>query len=479
MILKRLFTGLLFISICVSQNTSQLHELYGGKIDVSLSLYSSLLYGIGARSVNTNSTLNNQGVESIFWNPAGLGYMTRGHFLIDFAPPNYIDPFRFYDFQETIDDIVDDQFGKVDKSSIPFEYPKFNGNFNSQMRVQSIGIAVPVKNVAFGFAYYHGFEFSMDILQSGLRVYAQNEGTTPLTTIAFRATTDSRGIFNMYSEVVAVSFAYRPLENLGFGITLEQYNLSAKANGYTSESAYLSIGSGESVWFNDPNQNYHNSLYDTLRANFLGKNYGLRFGTSFRPIPQAEIALTAHIPFMVSMTGPFFMVNNTPPFFVDGEIDRDKIGLQELTRTKRIVYRSRGMQVRLPGDVRIGYAHDVGAVTLIANIGYTFNEFSIDFSNTEEDMDQGTVAIRHYRRGLETGMDFRLGFDFGPVRLGGGTIFARGFDEDNYAKDEKLNLIIPVFSLAFGFPVGEHYRIDANVISVAIPSSRVSLSYLF
>jgi hypothetical protein len=72
-----------------------------------------------------------------------------------------------------------------------------------------------------------------------------------------------------------------------------------------------------------------------------------------------------------------------------------------------------------------------------------------------------------------------LGFDFGPVRLGTGVIFARDFDETNYEKDEKLNLIIPVFSLAFGFPIGEHYRLDANVISVAMPASRVSLSYLF
>jgi hypothetical protein len=477
--LNRSIIVLALFSLCLAQGTSELKELYGGKIKASLSFYSSMLYGIGANTANTNTTLNNPGVESIFWNPAGLGYMTRGHFLIDIAPPNFIDPFQYYDFQADIDEMIDDQFGDLKQPGVPYEYPQFKGDFSSKLRVQSIGIAIPVKKVAFGFAYYHGFEFNMDIIQSGLRVYAKNDGDTPLTAISFRATTDAQGTFNMYSEVLAVSFAYRPLENLGFGITLEQYNLSAKARGYTNENAYLSIGGGEAVWFNDPNQNFHNTLFDTLKANFLGKNFGIRFGTSFRPLPEAEIAFTAHIPFMVSMRGPFFMVNNTPPFYTEGEIDRDKIGYQELTRTKRVVYRSQGMQVRLPGNVRLGYAHDVGAVTLIANIGYTFNEFSVDFSNSEEDIDKGTVVMRHYRRGLETGMDLRLGFDFGPVRLGTGIIFARDFDETNYEKDEKLNLIIPVFSLAFGFPMGEHFRLDANAISVSMPASRVSLSYLF
>jgi hypothetical protein len=483
--MKWFCTLLLLLTLCFSQGDSELQEFLGGNIKGTLSFYSSMLYGIGANTANTNATLNNNGVESIFWNPAGLGYMTRGQFLVDIAPPNfinvpyYINELYDVDIQDKINKEIDDRFGDLNQGGIPYEYPQFSGQFKSGLRIQSIGLAVPVQKVAFGLAYYHGFEFNMDIIQTGLRVYARSEGETPLTTLSFRATTDTQGTFNMYSEVLAFSFAYRPLENLGFGITFEQYNLSAKARGYTNENAYLSLGSGEAVWFNDDSQNFHNTLYDTVSGNFLGKNFGIRFGTSFRPIETAEIAFTAHIPFMVAMKGPFFMVNNTPPFYENGKIDRDKIGYQEITRTKRVVYRSQGMDVRLPGNVKLGYAHDVGPVTLIANIAYTFNEFSIDFSNTEEDMDQGTVVMRHYRRGLETGMDLRLGFDFGPVKLGAGTIFARWFDETNYDQDEKLNLVIPVFSLAFGFPMGEHFRLDANLISVAMPISRVSLSYLF
>jgi hypothetical protein len=475
--MKWLFIVLLLITLCFPQDDSELKEFYGGNIKANLSLYSSMLYGIGASTANTNATLNYSGVESIFWNPAGLGFMTRGHFLVDIAPPNFINPFSFFDLQKEINNEIDDRFGDLNLDDDTYKYPQLSPHFKSGLRIQSLGLAIPVKKVAFGFAYYQDLEINMDIIQNGTKAYAKHEGETPLSTLALRGAIDAQGTFNMYSEVLAVSFAYRPLENLGFGITLEQYNLSARTRGYTSENAYLSLGGGEAVWFNDDSQNFHNTLYDTVKGNFLGKNYGIRFGISFRPLEESEIALTVHIPFMVSMKGPFFMVNNTFtfPFYEEGEIDIDKIDFQQLTRTKRVVYRSQGMEVRFPGSVRLGYAHDVGSVTLIANIAYTFNEYSVDFSNTEEDMDKGTVVMRHYRKGLDTGMDTRLGFDFGPVRVGAGAIFARQFDETSYEE----NLIIPVFSLAFGFPMGEHFRLDANVISVAMPISRVSLSYLF
>jgi len=73
-------------------------------------------------------------------------------------------------------------------------------------------------------------------------------------------------------------------------------------------------------------------------------------------------------------------------------------------------------------------------------------------------------------------MKSRLGLDFGAVKIGGGAIFAEEVRDDN---DPPSSFVLPVFSFAFGLPVTENLRFDANLLSLSMPFSRITLSYLF
>ncbi len=77
--------------------------------------------------------------------------------------------------------------------------------------------------------------------------------------------------------------------------------------------------------------------------------------------------------------------------------------------------------------------------------------------------------------------DLRLGLDFGAVKIGGGAIFAEEVLDKKDADEGKKpsRFVIPVFSFAFGVPITENLRFDANLLSLSMPFSRITLSYLF
>ena len=101
---KKILYFLIFV-LCIqfvfAQNDNTLiYEFQGGNVNFDLTYYTGFLYGIGSRNLNTNSTLENYGAESIYWNPAGLAFMEKSHLFVDYAPPLTINPKAFVDFQK-------------------------------------------------------------------------------------------------------------------------------------------------------------------------------------------------------------------------------------------------------------------------------------------------------------------------------------------------------------------------------------------
>ena len=250
----------------------------------------------------------------------------------------------------------------------------------------------------------------------------------------------------------------------------------ANLNFYGSVAVGYNGNFGETLLFNDPTSGYPNSLFSTLDGKFSGNSFGIRLGSSYRIADFGEVALTANIPFTVHLDGHLDIIQNSPVFYTDGNIDEDLIDPNETTRTEQTVYHSNGMKIKLPGNVNLGYTHAFGGFTLITNIGYHFNEFSYDYSNTQFRSDDSTVVERSYMGGIKMKTDLRMGFDLGAVKIGGGAIFAEEVRDDDKAPS---SLVIPVFSLAFGLPVTENLRFDANLLSLSMPISRLTLSYIF
>lgn len=438
-----------------------------------------MIYGLGARTMNTNSTLKNYSVESIYWNPAGLAFMKKSQIFIDYAPPLAINPNAFFDFQTEINSQIDSEFKSKLSDNAIYELPEMTTEFPSGARIQSVGFAIPVEKFTFAFSYYNPFELKLDFLESGFRVFMKdNEESATEQQTAFRASGDINGFFNIFSESYSFGASYLILENFAAGFTLERYNAIAKTKVTFDFNGSLATGLGgdfgEAEMFNDPSHGYPNSLYSEIKGRFTGGSWGIRLGSSYRINENSEVALTANIPPTLNLDGDLNIIENTPVFFSDGEINSIKIDSQTV-RTKQISYYSDGMDIDLPGSFNIGYSHVFRGLTLISNIGFHFGEFSIDYSNTESNSQDTIVVTRSYKNGIKPGMDLRLGIDFGGVKLGTGLIFAETISDG----ETKEQFIIPVFSLAIGFSVTEHLRMDANLISLSVPFSRLSLSYSF
>lgn len=470
-----------------SQDNTKVHEFRGGNVNFNLTYYMGFIYGIGSRNLNTNSSLRNYGAESIYWNPAGLAFMENSQVFVDYAPPIAVNPKSFVDFQKEVNKGVDEEFKSKKANDAIYSYPDLKTEFPSGSRIHSIAIAMPFNNFAVGLSYYNPFELKLDILESGFRAFfIDNENSPTEIQTAFRASGDLNGYFHLFSEAYALAMAYKFTDQFAAGITFEYYTVMAKAK--ADLNMYGSIARGylgnfnPPVLFNDPttledqNNPYSSNLFSTLNGKFSGNSWATKIGASYRIQDFGEVAFTANIPFTIHLDGNLDIVQSMPPFYTEGDIDEDAIDPNRTNETAQTYYHSNGMRIKLPGDVNLGYTHAFGSFSLIANIGYHFNEFSYDYSNTESYSDDSTAVNRQYINGMKMGADFRLGFDFGPVKLATGAILAEEVRDDDKSPS---SFVIPVFSLAFGIPVMENLRVDANLLSLSMPLSRVTLSYLF
>ncbi|MCK5033698.1 MAG: outer membrane protein transport protein, partial [Calditrichia bacterium] len=392
-----LFVVLSGIQFVYSQDNTKVHEFQGGNINFDLTYYTGFIYGIGSRNLNTNSSLENYGAESIYWNPAGLAFMEKSQLFVDYAPPLNVNPKAFVDFQDEINTSVDDEFKSDLTDNAIYTYPDLNTNFPSGSRIQSIALAMPFNKFTFGLSYYNPFELKLEFLESGFRTFmVDNEESPTEQQTAFRASGDVNGYLHLNAETYAFAMAYKFTEEFAAGLTIEYYNVLAKAKANLNFYGSIAIGYngnfGETLLFNDPNAGYPNSLFSTLEGKFSGNSWGMRLGSSYRIQDFGEIAFTANIPFTVHLDGNLDIIQNQPAFYVDGEIDEDKIDENETRRTEQTIYHSNGMRIKLPGNVNLGYTHAFGGFTLITNIGYHFNEFSYDYSNTESYSDDSTVV---------------------------------------------------------------------------------------
>ena len=204
----RLYLFIVFLStqFLYAQDNTRVHEFQGGKINFDLTYYTGFIYGIGSRNLNTNSSLENYGAESIYWNPAGLAFMEKAQLFVDYAPPLAVNPKAFVDFQEEIDDAVNEDVfqneydddgkligTKLAPNVIP-EYPDLNSKFPSGSRIQSIALAMPFGKLTLGLSYYNPFELKLISLNQVLEHFIlimkirQHEQQT-----AFRASGNMNG----------------------------------------------------------------------------------------------------------------------------------------------------------------------------------------------------------------------------------------------------------------------------------------------
>jgi outer membrane protein transport protein (OMPP1/FadL/TodX) len=481
-----LFVMLLNLQMIYGQDNTKVHEFQGGNVNFDLAYYTGFIYGIGSRNLNTNSTLENYGAESIYWNPAGLAFMEKSQLFVDYAPPLNVNPKAFVDFQDEINTAIDDEFESKKTDDAIYNHPDLKTNFPTGTRIQSIALAMPFDKFTFGLSYYNPFELKAEILESGFRTFiVDNEESATEQQTAFRASGDVNAFLHIFAESYSFAMAYQFTEQFAAGITVEYYNVMAKAKANLNFYGSLAIGTngnfGETLLFNDPNSGYPNSLSSTLDGKFSGNSWGLRLGSSYRIQDFGEVAFTANIPFTIHLDGYLDFIQNSPRFFIDGEIDEDLIDPNQTTRTEQTMYHSNGMKIKLPGDVNLGYTHAFGGFTLITNFGYHFNEFSYNYSNTESYSDDSTVVSRSYNGGMKMKTDLRLGLDFGAVKIGGGVIFAEEVLDTKDSEEGKKpsSFVLPVFSFAFGLPITENLRFDANLLSLSMPFSRLTLSYLF
>ena len=476
-----LFVILLSLQIVYAQDNTKVHEFQGGNVNFDLTYYTGFIYGIGSRNLNTNSSLENYGAESIYWNPAGLAFMEKAQLFVDYAPPLAFNPKAFVDFQDEINSSTDDEFQSKLINGAVYEYPDLKTDFPSGSRIQSIALAMPFDKFTLGLSYYNPFELKLELLESGFRTFmVDNEDFPTEQQTAFRASGDINGFLHLNAQTYAIAMAYQFTDEFAAGLTVENYNVMAKAKANLNFYGSIAVGNlgnfGEPELFNDPNKPYPTSLFSSLDGKFSGNSWGIRLGSSYRIQDFGEVAFTANIPFTVHLDGNLDIIQNSPEFYEGGEIDETLIDPNQTTRTEQTRYHSNGMKIKLPGNINLGYTHAFGGFTLITNIGYHFNEFSYNYSNTESYSNDSTIVERSYMGGIKMKTDLRMGFDLGAVKIGGGAIFAEEVRDDDEAPS---SFVIPVFSLSFGLPITENLRFDTNLVSLSMPFSRLTLSYLF
>jgi|GEM_PF-2069747 len=476
--MKRNFTtlsSLIILIICASSsaisaenNDTYLNSFDGGIHNMLMMQNSALTSGIGAyeAAAGIGITTLRPTPASIYWNPAGLGFLKKGGIILEAVPQLSYSPNITQDIKKETDSALE-RFQK-DASTIII-YPDFTleGGQRAQA-ISSLALAVPYGDFNLGFAYYQNFALNVNLISAGVEnlMTALESDTMQNSTIFTR--TDINLLVDLNVDAYAFSCGRSITPKTAAGLTLTRLNANTTINGILApEGIFERTGIENS--FNNAAAGYQNDFYSSMIGSFKGGGWGVKAGFAYHP--TANIALD----FLLSFNGDltldgdmeiiqyFYPALNLSDDSDSSEtFDLNNIDFTQPTETV-LADNQPGNQLILsvPSSISLGCAYRRISLNLIKYSG----ELSYSFDLTRD----GIPAT--YSRGFKPNLGFLLGFDLKYVRMSFGGIMgdevAAGYKDDSGVPVEpSTGIIIPRFNLGTGFRINESWKVDILLLSV-------------
>ncbi|MCK5739595.1 hypothetical protein KAH55_10450 [bacterium] len=491
-----LMVGLLgFSSVLADESTIQ--RFIGGDIDGGISLYNTLFVGMGSEfgSGSQQGHFTGFGIHGINTNPAHLAYLQRRQLVVDYIPRFNINSDNLYDFNNELDDEIDNAFADYDIPEGNLVSPNFSGAYEQKGGFFAFAGVIPYywqnRIWAIGASVYKPFSMNLNFNGNGLEALAETVKSMGGFSQPIQLQTNLDFNFEARVDVLTANLAFATAVTPWFntGMTLEYHHIQMKVDGVAKIDGIMSTA-GLEFYFNDPNDPHidfengeQNDLNQYINGQYDGQYINIRWGNSLRVNQNLFVDATFNFAPEFTLDGDLTIVQNniaalnTDVLFGDEEgdfFDPEKLDLAKLTLTERVEHpENRQLTFSTPSSLTVGLAYQLAFIRGFVNSSFYFTDFSVRY--LKDDNQEVTVGLK-YKYGLRAGLDFRI------FRLDAGVIMADEVHE-GFAGDDEYEPFtdLPLFQAAIGtgFRFLKHYRFDVVAFLTPTPLLKTAFSFDF
>jgi len=468
-----IFTLLAFLPAISGDN--YLNSFDGGIHNMILTQNAALTSGIGVyeASAGIGVTTLRPSPASIYWNPAGLGFLKRGGILLEAVPGFSYSPDVSQDIKTETDKNLEDNFQLnhpvYGPSIIVYPDFTFEGGQKAQA-VSALALAVPYRNFFLGFAYYQAYALNVNLISAGLENLITSLEDDPADNATIFTRTDINLLLDLKADAYAFSCGKSISKTSALGLTVTRLNASTTINGLLApEGVFTRRGIEKS--FNNPAEGYNNDFYSSMIGSFDGGAWGIKAGFAYHPSANLSVDLVYSHYGDLTLDGEMEIIQY---FYPAMNLNADEAAGEETFNINNIENFAQPTETvaadNEPGDqMTINLPSSISFGLAFRRISFSLTKYTGELSYSLDLARDGIPAT--YSRGLKPNTGFLLGFDFKYIRLSFGGITGEevisGYkDKDGVPIEPTTGIIIPRFSLGTGFRINQDWKMDILLLSM-------------
>ncbi len=267
----------LLANLFSQESSSKIEKLVGGHFVFNGQLASTsisvLHYG---RSTPSNKYL---AWMDFYQNPAFSTGIKRPFLVYSFAPAITLRPDHLIDLNGRVRRAIDSGVTDYRADSLTLSYPTMKTTLqNNRLWGQGL-ISFPAGGAVFTFGYQNQFSIHLKTLVTGMETTISTEVPMSETTskVVLNAFLDATGRIDLQIDRATVGVAKVIRNRFAFGFSLDRFGATVKANGFADTQGDM-LFNGHEYIFNNPNDNWHNTLTQSILGGYKGSGWRMNWG---------------------------------------------------------------------------------------------------------------------------------------------------------------------------------------------------------
>jgi hypothetical protein len=461
-----------------AQENSKIVRLQGGLADIEWTVSSNLFYGLGGRATHLGSIVSTNEYDlSVSTNPAFLADLDQHIIQLGYRPPVRINLGSLFDIDHSIQSATDSAIRDYRDDTIDLVYPDVQARISQSDQFGAFVFGLPLVS-DWGMALHHSRPLRLDlsalISAAAIKIDTELDMSDAADQVVFNSFLGGNLSSTLALSTIGFSTGYAISDHVSLGGSVNRSRVIIRTNGYIDVQGSMLYGGQENT-FNDPNDNWHNDLTQSIDTDYDGHALSYQVAASYSSDPF-YLAMVMDWNPDIRATGQLDLVSNTVPALntdvllgesdeEDAEIlDPEKLNLSQLTFTKRVNQTSfPEMTIRYPSMLKLGAAYRWDHTAVHLDYAWGITPLSVVY---------GPDKV-----GIHPVHTVRLGLDIKSVQLGiGGAILKTLSEgaENLFAADQTF--ILPLVSAGTTL---EFKRILLNMLLAANPTPLLSVTIAY
>ena len=466
----------LFSNGLFAQNSSRIDKFIGGHFNFDGEVVSTSLSSLrSGRFIPSNNYL---AWMDFYQNPAFSTGIKNPFVTYFFAPSFSIRPSRFVDVDSRVRRAVNNAIAGYRSDSLRLSYPRVGGNLRKNRYWGQGLISFPAGGAVFTFGYQHQLLLNLQTILTGAEAAIStqvplSEGTSQ---VVFNAFLDANFRLSMDIDKVTFGMAKVIRNRFALGFSLDRYGADVETVGFMDAQGDM-LFNGHEYIFNNPNDNWHNTLTQSINGEYKGSGWRMNWGSwyvygrhfIFDGIIslQTPLRLNGNLAIQINKI-PALNINALSSNDPNAEIlDPTQLDLSQLTLTDSVanpVYPD--LFLHQQSYLKIGILYQTPKY-------YWYNSLTQDFG-------YAGIEYGHYEFGLQSKFDWQTLFGFHHFYTDVRLKYVKSFVHHSEKLGKGVSHIwLPSVAIGYARLFEKHYPIHVGLSLLPDPIIYFSTGYQF